>query len=60
LDGGVGGVGEEGAADGAEDVADPHGEASCFSGRPLLPDPESGWLLDAMRCDAGFCCACAG
>jgi hypothetical protein len=46
LDGGVGGVGEQGAADGAEDVADPHGEASCFSGRPLLPDPESGWLLD--------------
>jgi hypothetical protein len=34
LDGGVGGVDEEGAADGAEDVADPHGGGELLL-RPL-------------------------
>lgn len=38
MDGGVGGVGEEGAAEDADDVADPHGEARR---RELLLRPPS-------------------
>jgi hypothetical protein len=45
LDGGVGSVGEDGAADDADHVADPHGEASC----PCFAAPRIFGSLGARR-----------